>query len=335
MPSLPSLPLLVDSHGRDVRYLRLSVTDRCNLRCLYCRVDRSFIPHSVVLRFEEIEELVALFVSFGIRKIRLTGGEPFVRKGFTEFLTRLCRKYPHIDFRLTTNGTLLAPHVPLLKELGVGVNLSLDTFHPDRFARITGRDLLHRVRQGMDAMLEAKLPFKLNAVALYGFNNDELPDFLELARRHPVDVRFIEFMPVGHSTLWNREQFWAADDVLAQARKLANLEPVPRNTDTDGPARMFTLTDGAGRFGLITPLSQHFCAACNRLRITSDGRLRTCLFDDREYRLAPILRHPRLGIKALPAVIRAATARKPVGAYLLEQRGDKAVARRAMTSIGG
>lgn len=331
---MPSDAPLMDAHGREVRYLRLSVTDRCNLRCAYCRVDNTFIPHADVLRYEEMERVVALAVSTGVRKVRLTGGEPFVRKGFPEFLQRLRDRHPEVDLRLTSNGVMLAQHAALLRELNVRVNLSLDTLHPERFARITGRDLLPRVLEGMDALLAAGVPLKINAVALRGVNDDELPAFLDLARSRAVDVRFIEFMPMGGSTLWNTEHYWAATDILRAAEQWAALTPAPRNADTDGPARMYALAGGAGRFGLITPLSNHFCAACNRLRVTSDGRLRTCLFDDKEYRLAPILRHPRLGDETLLRVLHRATLRKPIGAHILERRKG-AVAHRTMTAIGG
>lgn len=325
---------LTDGYGREVRYLRLSVTDRCNLRCQYCRVDNTFIPHEKVLRYEEMERIVALAVSLGVRKVRLTGGEPFVRKGFPAFLERLRQAHPQVDLRVTSNGILLAPHADLLRRLGVRVNLSLDTLRPERFAGVTGRDLLPRVLEGMEALLGAGVPLKINAVALRGVNDDELPAFLDLARTHAVDVRFIEFMPMGDSTLWSTSRYWAAADILDAARALADLTPAPRNEATDGPARMYAIAGGSGRFGLITPLSNHFCATCNRLRVTSDGRLRTCLFDDREYRLAPILRHPRLGDAALLRVLRAATLRKPIGAHILEKR-QGAVAHRTMTAIGG
>ena len=331
---MPSIAPLLDAHDREVRYLRLSVTDRCNLRCAYCRVDNTFIPHDNVLRYEEMERIVAVAVSTGVRKVRLTGGEPFVRKGFPEFLQRLRARHPDVDLRLTSNGILLAPHAVLLRELDVRVNLSLDTLHPERFARITGRDMLPRVLESMNALLAAGVPLKINAVALRGVNDGELAAFLDLARTRAVDVRFIEFMPMGDSTLWNTEHYWAATDILRAAEQLAELTPAPRNADTDGPARMYTLAGGAGRFGLITPLSNHFCATCNRLRVTSDGRLRTCLFDDKEYRLTPILRHPKLGDEALLRVLRRATLRKPIGAHILERRRG-AVAHRTMTAIGG
>ncbi len=163
-----SLSPLVDAHGREVRYLRLSVTDRCNLRCVYCRVDNSFIPHDNVLRYEEMERIVAVAVAAGVRKVRLTGGEPFVRKGFPEFLQRLRASHPDVDLRITSNGIMLAPHAALLRELDARVNLSLDTLRSDRFERITGRDFLPRVLAGMDALLAAGVSLKINAVALRG-----------------------------------------------------------------------------------------------------------------------------------------------------------------------
>lgn len=333
MTPLPSP--LTDSHQREVRYLRLSVTDRCNLRCMYCRVDSTFIPHPDVLRYEEMESIVGVAVSLGVCKVRLTGGEPFVRKGFPEFLTRLRQQHPNIDLRITSNGVMLAPYAPLLASLGVRVNLSLDTLSPEKFATITGRDLLPRVLESMNAMREHNVPFKLNAVALRTINDNELPEFLNLARHYAVDVRFIEFMPMGESTLWSKDHYWPAGEVLTAASHHAELSPAPRNAETDGPARMYFVDGGPGRFGLITPLSNHFCATCNRLRVTSDGRLRTCLFDDKEYRLAQVLRHPRLGPDALPNILRRATLRKPLGVHILEKREAHAVAHRTMTAIGG
>lgn len=331
---------LADEHGRTVRYIRLSVTDRCNLRCLYCRSGaETFIPHMSILRYEEMEQLVALAIEMGVEKVRLTGGEPFARKGFLSFLERLRAAHPALDIRITTNGTLLAPAVPALKELGLNaVNLSLDTFDRATFERVTGRDLLHKVREGMDALLAAEIPFKINAVAMRGVNDTELPRFLDYAMRHPVDVRFIEFMPMGEGTRWSTGRFWPASDILAAAARHVALTPTSTAQRNGGPARLYTLSDahgdGLGCFGLITPLSNHFCATCNRLRITSEGALRTCLFDDREYRLRNALRHPKLGIEAVRRILCLATRNKPVGASILENRHN-AVAQRRMTAIGG
>lgn len=331
---------LEDGHGRPVRYIRLSVTDRCNLRCAYCRSGmETFIPHESVLRYEEMEQLVGMAIDMGVEKVRLTGGEPFARKGFVGFLERLRAAHPALDIRITTNGTLLGPHIPALKVIGLNaVNLSLDTFDRAKFERITGRDLFPRVRESMDALLEAGIPLKLNAVAMRGFNDDELPAFVGYALKNPVDVRFIEFMPMGEGTRWTDACFWSAPDILAAVKEVADIRPVSEERRNGGPARLYALTGpdgpGLGRLGLITPLSNHFCAACNRLRITSDGALRTCLFDDREYRLRNALRHPKLGIGAVRRIVALATLNKPIGARLLERR-ENAVAQRRMTAIGG
>lgn len=346
MNNILRLPPLIDGHGRDVRYIRLSVTDRCNLRCTYCRSGmETFIPHESVLRYEEMEQLVHMVVEQGVEKVRLTGGEPFARKGFIAFLERLRSAHPDLDIRITTNGTLLGPHIPALKDLSLNaVNLSLDTFTRSTFERITGRDLLHRVLESMEQLLAEGIPLKINAVAMRGVNDTELPTFLDFAMTHAVDVRFIEFMPMGEGTRWTSDAFWSASDILDAARKLVSVTPATFDSTpsrNSGPARLYDLEPLSssplprrGRLGLITPLSSHFCATCNRLRITSEGALRTCLFDDKEYRLRAVLRHPRLGIDAVRRIVALATRNKPVGARILEQRHE-AVALRRMTAIGG
>lgn len=328
-------PTLSDAHDRVARYLRLSVTDRCNLRCSYCRSGaETFIPHADILRYEELQTLVALAVDMGIHKVRVTGGEPFARKGLIPFLETLRRNHPALDIRLTTNGTLVAPHITALRDIGINaVNLSIDTFDPQRYAATTGRDLLPRVLENIDAMLDAGLLLKLNAVAMRTLNAGELPAFLAFAQSRNIDIRFIEFMPMGQGTLWDDALFWSADDILAEARTLVSLTPINHNPEHAGPARMYAM-EGGGRLGLITPLSSHFCTSCNRLRVTSDGRLRTCLFDDHEFRLRAALRHPRLSLDAVRRIILAATRLKPIGADLLRLR-KKEVASRRMTAIGG
>lgn len=335
-------PFLADRHGRIVRYIRLSVTDRCNLRCFYCRNETggAFIPHEAVLRYEEMEQLVDMAKEQGVEKVRLTGGEPFVRKDFLCFLERLRYRYPDLDIRLTTNGTLLRPYLDALADLKLkAINLSLDTFNPVTFERITGRDLFREVRRNVDTLLEKGIPFKLNAVALRGINTTELPFFLDFALRHPVDVRFIEFMPMGKGTRWTEDNFCSVEALLEAARRLVVLNPLVGEAFNSGPARLYSLTGlagepGSGRLGVITPLSNHFCASCNRLRFTSDGALRTCLFADREYRLRNVLRHPKLGIRAVGRIVTLATRNKPLGSRLLEAR-ECAVALRSMSAIGG
>jgi GTP 3',8-cyclase len=333
------LTCLTDMHGRAVRYLRLSITDRCNLRCLYCcnaSQYQKFISHPDVLRYEELLRIVRLMSARGVEKVRLTGGEPFARKGCTEFMGMLRAEFPHLDVRVTTNGTLLYDHIPALARMKIGaVNLSLDTFDADRFARITGTDALHTVLKALEGLLSAGIRVKINAVGLKGVNDADLPEFLRLAAKEPVDVRFIEFMPMGAETCWSEKHFWSAEDILAQARSLATLQPVERVQARSGPARMFTLVGGKGRFGLITPLSNHFCASCIRLRITPEGAVRTCLFDDKEYPLREILRDPSQGDAALMAALEQAITHKPVGVELLRQRGLMAVAQKGMSKIGG
>jgi len=329
-------PQLHDDKGRNVSYLRLSVTDRCNLRCLYCEGSISpRLTHNDVLRYEELLDLMGLAENLGIGKVRLTGGEPFARKGFMEFMEAARLRFPAMDLRLTSNATLIAPYAQRLAAAGVErINISLDTLNPERFHKVTGQDLYREVRQGIDACLAAGIRVKINAVALKGVNDDELPGFLQLARENPIDIRFIEFMPMGGAS-WASEQVWSAEDILAQAKKLAELTPLERDGLDSGPAQMFSIAGGLGRFGLITPLSNHFCATCNRLRITSGGNLRTCLFSDRVFRLRPALRHAKLGLPFVERILRRALKAKPLGFELLAARRSGKVCTTGMSAIGG
>ena len=333
----PQPPLLSDSQGRCLRYLRLSVTDRCNLRCAYCAqaLDMKFIPHAHILRYEELLDAASLFVSQGIRKIRLTGGEPFVRKDFVPFLATLRERHPDIELRLTTNGTLLTPHIPALRDVRLNaVTISLDTLRRERFAEITGADLLPAVRHAVDAALAAGLRVKVNTVALRGVNDDELSDFLALAASLPIDLRFIEFMPMPSRFPWSAAKFWAARDILAEAERHAHLVPLPPEAAESGagPARLYAIAGGLGRIGIIAPLSHKFCASCNRLRLTAEGRLRTCLFAARDYPLRGILRHPRLGLPMLRHILPALLRRKPAG-HDLAAFGNRNT--QPMSAIGG
>ncbi len=331
--------MLTDRHGRTVRYLRLSVTDRCNLACVYCGANKpgSFIPHDDILTYEEMLGLAQTAKSMGITKLRLTGGEPFARRDFLAFLGMLREDCPGLDVRITTNGTLLAGKAPALKHLGVGrMNISLDTLDRARFAEITGRDFYGRVRQAIDECMRYGIKVKVNAVAVKGVTERELSGFVELARNSPLDVRFIELMPVGSETCWSEATFLSAADILGMLAEFADLEPLEREADTSGPARMYAIRGGQGRIGLITPMSNHFCATCNRLRVTSDGRLRTCLFSDKEYRLRGLIRNPRLGWPVVTRVMRMALENKPIGHDLLMARmASESVCNRRMSAIGG
>lgn len=334
-----SLATVSDKYGRTVNYLRLSVTDRCNLRCFYCNTctDFSFIPHEHILTYEECLELIQAGVALGVNKVRLTGGEPFVRKDFVPFVQRVLTAFPDLDLRVTTNGTLLSGIVPHLHEIGLRrLNISLDTLDRKKYKEITRRDLFPQVKQAIEDCLLSSIQIKINVVAVRGVNDTELHDFVRFALDTPLDVRFIEFMPIGDDTGWDQGKYWSAVDILERVQELTPIRPVLSRQKNCGPARMYELPEGQGRIGIISPLSNHFCSQCNRLRITPDGRLRTCLFSDKEYRLRPILRHSRLGQETLKKVLMAAGRKKPLGYTLLERQGDQSsLCHRVMSSIGG
>lgn len=337
-----------DKYGRTVSYLRLSITDRCNLRCFYCKGGGKLdlLPHDDILRYEEMLKLIGLARDLGVRKVRLTGGEPLVRRDVLPFLDKVLTRYPGLDLRLTTNATVLPGKARLLKSFGLErVNISLDTLRREVFERITGRDHYLDVRRAIDECLAEGLKVKINAVALHTINDQDLPGFIDLATRLPLDVRFIEFMPMGQNTSWSSDYYWTAQNIVEQASGLAELKLVehclagkPTAGDTHGPARMYDIVGGQGRFGVISPLSDHFCGTCNRLRITSDGRLRTCLFSDKQYRLRPLLRHPKLGPEFVRTVLERAGKRKPLGYQLLAKAAESAkhaVCATHMSGIGG
>ncbi|GFK93711.1 GTP 3',8-cyclase [Fundidesulfovibrio magnetotacticus] len=337
-PAKDSRDVLADAFGRVVNYLRVSVTDRCNLRCVYCRPVKDFtaLDHADMLSYEEYLRVIRLAAPLGLTKIRLTGGEPLARRGFERFLSEVMAAAPGMDVRLTTNGTLLAGRARSLASLGLAaVNISLDSLDPENFRRITGVDAFRLVRASIDECLEAGIRVKVNAVALKGVNDHELPAFLALASQYPLDVRFIEFMPIGGDTLWDSSRYWAASDVLEQARSLADIAPVLHGDEGRGPARMWTIQGGKGRLGVISGLSGHYCRSCNRLRLTCDGRLRPCLYSDKEYRLRPLLRCLKTSDERILDVLRRALARKPMGYKLLAERGPGGVCHKPMTAIGG
>ncbi|MGE4291205.1 MAG: GTP 3',8-cyclase MoaA [Desulfovibrio sp.] len=330
--------MLADRRGRRISYLRISVTDRCNLRCRYCTGGiKQFIRHDDILRYEELHGIIDTAFDLGVSKVRLTGGEPFMRLGFPDFVRTILERHPGMDLRVTTNATLLGPHLENLRKAGLRrLNISLDTLHPKRFAEITGKDAFAEVYGAIMRALDLGYQVKINAVGLKGINDDELPAFLALAGEYPIDVRYIEFMPMGGCGRWGPDAVWPSEVILERARRIVGLEEVRDADPTRGPARVYAIQGGKGRLGLISPLSGHICAVCNRLRLTSDGRLRTCLFSDKEYRLRPILRHPRLGLPYAAEVMRLATLDKPLGEELLRARREtELVCSKGMLSIGG
>jgi cyclic pyranopterin phosphate synthase len=306
---------LLDSFGRRIDYLRISVTDRCNLRCVYCMPPEGvpWKPHAEMLSYEEIVQVVTVAAQLGIRKVRLTGGEPLVRRDVTA-LVREIHRIPGIeDISLTTNGLLLDKLAAPLAEAGLRrVNVSLDTLDPIKFRRITRLGDIDRVWSGLEAAERAGLaPIKINTVVVRGVNDDELIDLARLVFDHAWQVRFIELMPIGNEGDWGTG-FPTADEryfsVQAMLARLAPLDPTPvEPANGNGPARTYALPGARGTLGFISPLGDHFCSTCNRLRLTADGRLRACLLHDLEVPVRDALRSNQ-GIAPL---IEQAVALKP------------------------
>ncbi|WP_045215833.1 GTP 3',8-cyclase MoaA [Desulfonatronovibrio magnus] len=331
--------MIKDNFGRTISYLRLSVTDRCNLRCFYCRPCQSrFMPHETILSYEEMIYLLSIFSEMDVQKVRLTGGEPFVRKDILYFLNRVKTTLPDLDMRLTTNATLIAGKIRALKDIGIkGLNISLDSLDRHKYQRITGMDCLDNVMASIRRCLNFGIRVKINVVALKGVNDDELSDFVNMAMELPVDIRFIEFMPIGHKTLWQKEHFWSADDIVSEVQNMVEIVPAPFSSLNHGPAAVYDLVEGQGRIGVISPLSNHFCGTCNRFRITADGRLRTCLFSDNDFRLLPLLRSKKISKERVRIVLERAGLQKPMGHEIMGARGssEKSICSRIMSSIGG
>jgi cyclic pyranopterin phosphate synthase len=327
--------ILPQKGNRIINYLRLSVTDRCNLRCMYCMPEEGvdFVAHSQILSYEEMLRLVAISVKAGIRKVRLTGGEPLVRKGFISFLDKLSAIEDLEEISLTTNGVLLKEFALDIKRCGIcRINVSLDSLNPQKFMRITGRDYFHRVRQGIEeAQLLGFHPIKINVVAMRGINDDEILDFAHLTFSKPYHVRFIEFMPIGKNNGWTSERFISADEIMNTIRRLGELKALEHHT-LDGPAQRYKLEGAEGEIGLIGAISNHFCDRCNRLRLTAEGYLRGCLFSDKEIDIKTPLRQGR-GEEELLALIKMAIDKKPKGHGLVHLDPKKCV--RHMSSIGG
>ena len=332
-------PPLVDGLSRSVRYLRLSVTDRCDLRCVYCMPERmTFLPRAEVLSLEELDRVATAFIGLGVRKLRLTGGEPLVRKGVLGLIANLGR---HLrsgaldELTLTTNGTRLAEAAPALCAAGVRrVNVSLDSADPETYRRLTrGGELAHTL-DGIAAAQAAGLGVKINAVALAQDNRAELPGFVAFAHRLGCDLTLIEAMPMGEVEADRTDQFVSLTDVKRDLESVWTLTPTVNVTG--GPARWSRVEETGGRLGFITPLSDHFCDDCNRVRLTCTGTLHTCLGQDDATDLrAPLRAHPHDDARLI-AAIRAGVDAKPRGHdFLAAMTGQGPAVARHMSTTGG
>ena len=322
--------MIQDTYNRTIDYMRISITDRCNLRCKYCMPDDiALIPHQEIMRYEEFLRLARIFSKQGISKIKVTGGEPLIRLGCVDFIRDLKQIEGIRSVTLTTNGVLLSEKLPGLLAAGVdAINISLDTLKRERFAQIAGKDEFERVWRGIQEASSAGIKIKLNCVPILEYNADEIPDFFELARKHPIDVRFIEMMPIGNG---KKFQPVLTDEILRQLKDrykdISEIQEVRGN----GPAVYYSGKDFAACVGVIGAVHRQFCSSCNRIRLTSEGFLKLCLYHKDGVDLKKLIREGAED-EVIAQTIREAILKKPKEHHFLAaDEGD----RRNMSQIGG
>ncbi len=323
-----------DKHDRTIDYLRISVIDRCNLRCIYCMPDNGIrhIKHKYILSYEEIVRIVNIAAGLGLKKIRITGGEPLIRKNLP-FLVSSIRNISAIeDISLTTNGLLLKKHAFSLASSGLKrINVSLDSLDPAKYREITRGGNINEVLEGISEAENAGLqPVKINMVPIRGVNDGEIESFARLTISTPRQVRFIEFMPIGARDVWSREKYISTDEIKERISRISSLTPV--KIRRSGPARYFRLKGALGVVGFISPLTHHFCDTCNRLRLTADGKLRPCLFSETEIDVKSAL---RCGAddKEIERLLRLSIEIKPEGHAINHERSLLQL--KPMSRIGG
>ncbi len=325
---------LIDPFNRRLNYLRISITDRCNLRCIYCQPEgiQDKLPHSEILSYEEMLRIARVGIKLGISKIRVTGGEPLVRKGVYNFLAELSALDGLSDISLTTNGVFLKNNIEKIYAAGIHrVNISLDTLNRQKYLKITGQDRFVEVWEGIRAAEERGFyPIKLNAVALRGVNEEELMAFARLTFDHPYHVRFIEYMPMGDHQR-DMSSALLTPEIKQCVSRLGRLVAV-KNQSSDGPAERYRFEGAKGEIGFISALSRHFCQTCNRLRLTASGQLRVCLLSDRQFDMKGPLRKG-CSDRTLAAIFLKAVQAKPSRHGLNQDRCSRVESQ--MSSIGG
>ncbi|NJM26937.1 MAG: GTP 3',8-cyclase MoaA [Bacteroidia bacterium] len=328
---------IVDNHGRPINYVRLAVTDRCNLRCFYCMPEHGidYMPKKDLLTFEEIEKLMTLLAGMGVTKVRLTGGEPFVRTDLMDLIKRIRQIDGITDVHLTTNGVLTAPYVPELAALGIAsVNLSLDTLDRERFKLITRRDVYDDVMVTFDELLKHRIPVKINAVVIQDKNIEDIVPLVELTRTHPVSVRFIEEMPFNGEGQHYAQLRWNYRQILGY---IAERYPAIRRMDDPlySTAYHYHIPGHQGNIGIIAALSRTFCGTCNRIRVTAQGTLKTCLYDDGVLDVRALLRGGASDDEITDRLLDAFHHRAKDGHEAEHNRINAQPLKESMSTIGG
>ncbi|SDE16389.1 cyclic pyranopterin phosphate synthase [Paenibacillus sp. UNCCL117] len=331
---------LVDRYGRVHDYLRISVTDRCNLRCVYCMPEEGmqFEPEENILSFEEIHEVVRVLAGYGVRKLRLTGGEPLVRRGL-ERLVGMLREIPGIeDIALTTNGIYFASRAEAFEEAGLTrINISLDSLREDRFRMITRGGDVRRVLQSLEAAKRVGLgPIKLNVVLMKGINDDEIEDFLRLSLEDDLHVRFIEYMPIGHDDQGWKSRYLPLTEVFNRCEAQGwSVEKLEQEVRGNGPSQNYRIAGAAGSFGLIHPVSDHFCQTCNRLRLTADGNIKPCLYWSDEFNVRKVIGDDRKLAEMFFRALDVKPESHEMAKALENEKQSHTPTERRMSQIGG
>ncbi len=330
---------MIDSYERNINYLRISVTDRCNLRCTYCmpKEGLSVLGHDDILKYEELLRIVKVAVGLGISKVRITGGEPLVRRGLVDFIARLSAIPGLKDISLTTNGVLLESFAAPLYRAGIKrINISLDSLKAAKYADITRGGDLKRVLAGIEAVhREGFNPIKINAVVIKGVNDEEILDFALLSLDKPYQVRFIELMPMGAAGLSHEGNYLPNTIIYERINSVYPLEPVHKDEKTiEGPAHMYRIKDARGEIGFISPISNHFCGTCNRLRLTANGYLRACLLHDQEVSLKETLRN-KSSDRDLQELMVQVISGKPMQHEIGRDESHLRKCAKEMSSLGG
>jgi cyclic pyranopterin phosphate synthase len=330
---------MIDAYNREINYLRVSVTDRCNLRCEYCmpKEGLSVIGHDDILRYEEMLRIISAAMKLGIMKVRVTGGEPLVRRGILDFLRELKAMDGLKDVSLTTNGILLESMAEAIFEAGIRrINISLDSLNSGRYRDVTRGGDLDSVLRGIDAAHQAGFsPIKINIVVIRGFNDDEILNFARQTIQRPYQIRFIELMPLGRAGMDHEGKYVSNENILESISKVFPVEPLKgKKSSLDGPASLFRIAGAKGEIGLIGAMSHHFCQSCNRLRLTADGHIRACLFSDQEVDLKDPIRKGCSDAE-LVRLIKTAAEMKPRGHQETPDGRPMKKCTRDMSAIGG